>query len=211
MIMKDLSELLEFDFFTNIIIPKSICLFFKPSREISKKEYLTKYLTPSDAMHLQLFLGNFSYKSKTNIAILAVGSSTFPKSYWKKREKINEKDSTVGISEAYRGIDLFVMPKYKIEHKKFEENIKNSLDYWGLEPFNLKKIVSEMEWYKRNDGKYLPFTTYNEENKGFSISLPNKTKLNIIFNKENYFKIASEKIKKERKNKNPFCIIYGNE
>ncbi len=206
--MKDLIDQLELDFFIPLSIQRDISLFFEPKKEIKKEKYFTSYLNASDANHLQLFLGNFLYKLKTEVEILAVGSSTFPKSHWKKIEKINKKDPTVKIPETYKGIDLLILPEDKIEHKRFEESIVNSLNYWGLNLFNLREIVSEMEWYEKIDGRHISLITYDKESRGFSISLPNKTGLNIIFGKEGYFKTASEKIREERKKKHPFSLIY---
>ena len=206
--MKNLLHDLDLDFIPSVKIPKNISLFFKPKGEISKGKYFNEYLCPSDAMHLQLFLGNFASKIESKIAVLAVGNSTFPKRYWDKIKKVREKNLSEKISESYQDIDLLILPQEEIKREIFGEEVKKALTSWGMEYGLFKKNISSKEWYQKNDGTYSVFAEYNQGSLLISTKLPNGRELDLILEKGNVLKSADKKISEERKNKNYFSLVY---
>lgn len=208
-IMSDVISELGLDFFRDIKIPKEISHFFKPSGEISKEKYFTKYLSQGDAMHLQLFLGYFASRLEREVEILAVGNSTFSKEFWNKMKKIKKKNpKSEIIPDSYQDIDLLVLPKYGMDREILEKDVKKALTDWELRYDIFKRSVSSKDFFERIDGSYTFLVNYDVGNRIISTKLPNNTELDLILGKDNYLKSAKEKIKEERKNKNPFCIIY---
>ncbi len=207
--MDDLLSVLGLDIFSDIKLPKEITRFFKPSGEISKEKYFTKYLNQNDAMHLQLFLGYFASRLEEDVTILAVGNSTHSKNYWNKMKKRKEKDSTSKIlPDSYQDIDLLILPEEEIKRDILEEKVKKALNDWELTHNTFKRTVSKKNFFEMTDGTYHVLIDYNIGNRLISTKLPNNRELDLILGSDSILKSAKEKIKEERKNKNPFCIIY---
>jgi len=207
--MNDILSDLGLDGLISIKLPKGVIRFFKPSGEISKEKYFTRYLNPSDAMHLQLFLGYFASILEEDITVLAVGNSTFSKKYWRDMKKKREKNPKSGIlPESYQDIDLLILPEQEIKRDVLEEKVKGALDNWELTHTTFKKTVSKKDFFEMADGTYHVLVDYNVGNKLISTKLPNNRALDLILGTEDILKSAKEKIKEEQRNKKPFSIIY---
>ena len=83
-----------------------------PVHEVRPSQYYERYLRSEDREPLEqmvTLLGKgLEEKSNNSIVIVAVGSSTFPKYYFRERKETAEKNR-VKLSEGYEDIDLRVL------------------------------------------------------------------------------------------------------
>jgi len=188
-------------------------------KELQREVYYRDFLKEEDANQLWDLVNDLVSKLETNLAILAVGSSVFPKYHWEGMQKLNKKFPDIKAPETYRDIDLLLIPKDEYSLVEFEEKVKQSLTELSL-PFKADNDTTEGVSYCpalaiSKDGKeksiICPYVNYDYGKHSIKTNLPNHTQLDLILGRDDLVNLTAEqKIAQERKNRNSFSILYRN-
>lgn len=183
----------------------------KPRYEVPKEIYYSRHLKPEDEVTFQKFIKDFTSKLKLDVAILAVGSSTYPIEYWGERRKLGEESPESGIPTSYEDIDLVIVPQSVIERGTLELAVNKVLSSLKLEK-KLKEItVAGTSWHKQDDGTYCSFVHFDYGNHSISTKLPNGREVDLIIGRHDLIeKTAGVKLSEERKGNYAFSLLYPN-
>jgi len=168
--------------------------------EVEPERFYSEFLKPVDAQSLRPFVLNLGGRLSVPSAILAVGSSVFPREYWDemKREKERNPDAEVDIS--YGDIDLLVVPESITRLTTLERSVQDVLD----------SLILRWEAHENTLGghtnKYL-ILDYGLHS--VSTLLGSGTELDLILGRDDLLKTtAKKKIAKERKFNTAFSLLY---
>lgn len=191
---------------------QTVKLMLNRNYELSKDDYYHKFLDGEDATALKEFIEYFTQKSE-DFTILAVGSSTFPKSHWKNRKKMNKinikKDLRLSVPTTYEDIDLLIIPQAPMQVKPLKSSVEDILT-----DMHYKYIPSEStnlgtKYCKTTEGLFAPVfdTAYGMHS--IMTWLNGGRQLDLILGREDLMCItAQEKIDFERKHNHSFVILY---
>lgn len=196
----------------------TIELLFKPKYEVETDRYYNEFLNAKDAQELRPFVQELGGRITTPSAILAVGSSLYPESFWKERRKLNKKDPTLDAAEAYSDIDLVIIPeKANVHLKQLEQSVKQALEKMNFK-FEAHDSTLDGVSYANamafgDDGKceriIAPWQNVVYGLHSLQTNLKNGTKLDLILGRDDLLKqTATEKIAEERKEKYAFSLLY---
>jgi hypothetical protein len=190
---------------------------FRPRYEVSADKYYSEFIKSTDADNLRYFVKEFGSSLSIPSAILAVGSSTFPKSYWKERQKLNKKDPDLKAAESYQDLDLVLVPVANVELVDLEQAVKQELTNKGFE-FKAHETTTSGVSYcnaiafdKDNRARNVicPFLNLDYGLHSISTNLKNGTKLDLILGRDDLlFSTADEKIAEERRDNNAFSLLF---
>jgi len=192
----------------------------KPRYELSSQDYFSNYLTQTDSQFLQQFIRQFTGQLKTNIGLLAVGSSTFPQFHWEGRRELNKSDSTLEASESYRDIDLLVVPIQVTPLDTLKEDITTALTELGYESKQHQSTLMGVRYveasFGSDDGSWRkgisPFMDIGYGIHSISTTLSNDRSLDLILGREDLKNVTfAEQVKQERKHNSAFSIVHGSE
>jgi len=188
----------------------------EPRYEIEPETYYKEFLTEKDSSCLKSFVEEFGKRLNIPSAILAVGSTTFPKNYWDDTKKLNLEDPTLNAHKTYRDIDLLIVPEEGTNLKKIESDIRRT-----LKQMKYKFKEDNMTFSRRlcdgcsigEDGKanktIVPWLDIDYSSHSIETKLGSGTKLELIFGRDDILlKTASEKIAEERKENYAFSLLY---
>lgn len=188
-------------------------------REISKEVYLSdpKYLREGDAdalMGLVDILSSGLAEQGLDVAILAVGTSTFSQYYWKRQAELSVEHPELNLPDRYDDIDIRVVPEKEIGVATLRKKIGALLDGIGY------KWIAQKDTPMGRSGprdigqnKKVDWTCMGYNVHSITTTLSNKTSLDIILGPDasGNLDIASDKLRWEREEKNenrPFVLLY---
>ena len=189
---------------------------FTPSNMVNPGKYYLDFLKESDSVSLWDFVYSFSDKMGiTSSAVIAVGSSTFPKSFWRQRRRANKKEG-FDAPESYRDIDLLVLPEEREKFSEFEKSVTKSLESIGLE-FERKEDTLDGVSYNRGlaidsegnrENVMSSWVNVDYGRHSVSTRMENGTKIDLIIGRPDIeFMTASEKIKEDLANNESFSVL----
>ena len=172
-----------------MIIPSDNGLTGKPSYELTVKEYYSR-LNAEDAALLEPFVQSLGLGLEMRSAILAVGSSTFPREYKK----------------SYNDLDLLIIPH--------DVTLIDDQNHHVRRYFIDKQIAFTSKNGNQNSiPKKNPYLDIDHHpgygQMSLTTRLSNGRMVDMIFAREVENGLtASQKIDKERRFRNPFSILY---
>ena len=184
---------------------------FSPRYEIEADLFYKGFLKDEDAQNLMPFLKDFGNELPIPSAILAVGSSTYPRSFWENRRQINREDSCAEALESYADIDLLVVPEGRVflNIDTLEDRVQDTLILLGFKSEAHETTTTGVSYHKQLNGTYSPFLHIGYGLHSVSTNLKNGTKVDLILGREDLLnKTASQKIAEERKGNYPFSLLY---
>jgi hypothetical protein len=174
---------------------------FESGYEIGSEDFYLNFLSQDDAQELRPFVSGLGDRLSVHSAILAVGSSVFPKIYWiESRIKNIYRPKSDKIPIGYKDIDLLIIPEEKVLLSKLEDSVSNALNDVGMS-FELKNKTIMGQKYD-----YVPceYGLHSIQTK-----LNNGTKLDLILGRADLLEqTASQKIAEEKNEKCAFSVLY---
>lgn len=189
----------------------------RKSSEIRDSDYLSNYLKADDAKNLPPFVKTLGDSMKIPSAIIAVGSSTYPKKYWDNLREYNLADPKLGAAQSYHDIDLLVVPENITSRVSLENNVRNALSSHGYKFDFYKDSVAGVSYCSALSGNsngtwfkcIAPYLNIDNGMHSITTNLTNGTKVDLIIGREDLLKVtATEKINFERNKGYPFSILY---
>lgn len=190
---------------------------FKPKHEVKAEDFYKYHLRYNDAEYLKQFISQFTSELEPKVAILAVGSSTFPLYHWVDLAKLNAEHRYLKLNLSYNDIDMLVIPQKRISKEKFRDNVHNSITKLKM-PF--KPHPTTIMGYRIFNSYGIPMdggktqkslATWVEIGYGIysvSTSLKNGSRLDIILGRDTDKKSLDEKLSFEIRNNNAFSLLY---
>ncbi len=179
--------------------------------ELSSEDYYSKFLTEKDSTHLRDFVERFGAMLAEELpsAIVAVGSSTFPKYYWGNQMKTNLRNFKRVSSvrefdkspDVYGDIDLLVVP---------EESTNFGFLVEDLITDRLKRMDFDYKTKSFPTGYHDDTSRWSHvdyPSKSIETRLPNGTKLDLIHDRRDLTISAEFKIEDERGRMNAFSVL----
>jgi hypothetical protein len=192
---------------------------FSPSYEIQKDTYYSDFLKKDDAENLKVFVYEFNKRMKIPSAIIAVGSSTFPKENWETMKELNAKNPGLDASETYRDIDLLIVPTKITRLNDLDSEVEKTLMEMELKYKGYELTTGGVTYCNGGTwdekGKHekivVPFLQIDYGLHSISTNLKNGTKLDLILGRDDLLKItAKKKIAQERWKKYAFSLLQSN-
>ncbi len=192
--------------------------FFLPKLEIEADRYYREFLKKDDAAYLGSFVRGFGRTCTIPLAILAVGSSTFPKSHWEDNASLKNRYTDVNIPTTYKDINLILVPeREEITFFALETCAQEALVGLGM-PFDAKQntpmVVKGCHATECGEDEVpietvAPFLYVGHGIHSLSTGLHNGTKLDLILGrKADQNMIAEQKIAQERRDRCTFSVLY---
>ncbi len=150
-------------------------------------------------------------------AILAVGSSTFPKEHWNHRRKLNKRNQGLNAPETYRDIDLLIVPERVVKLQELKAAVQQMLDSSGYKWQSHEITSGGISYCKSHsigeDGRVTegisPWANIDYGLHSVSTNLRNGRKLDLIVGRDDLIEVtAQQKIERERENNNAFSSLY---
>ncbi len=134
------------------------------------------------------------------MAMLAVGSSTFPPRYW--------THMTPPHVTGYNDIDLRLIPRdANIPIEVTQDLVQGALDQLCIPHHPLNPTPMGTDYDKQFLGNLLPFEHRSYDLHSIRTQLRSGTQLDLILGKKDFRPSAAEHIREERKNKGYFSVL----
>ena len=196
---------------------QALKLKLKPIYEVESERFYSEFLNKEDAQNLKSFVADFTNRLSISSAILAVGSSVFPDTFWDYQKKVNINNFDLNASEIYNDIDLLVVPKMISKLNALEKSVQDALSSLGFQWESHETTTSGVSYLNgysiSEDGEskkiICPFVNFDYGLHSISTHLKNGTKLDLILGRDDLLeKTATQKIAEERKGKYAFSLLY---
>ena len=195
---------------------------FKPSyrlQELSAADYYRKQLHWNDQELLKPFVSSLGKELEIRTYILAVGSSTFPKTHWENNAKIKQQygEQASFLYTTYADIDFLVIPEKITSQKQQTQALEDYVQKKEILYVHYPKTLVRKGIEYQGKGKHKTIhPSFDVENTPcFSIQLRNRHNKNyyqdidIIYARPAELHLTAEqKIEQERAKNRPFSLLY---
>jgi len=192
----------------------------KPIYEVPIDSYYSQHLKSEDVKHLRPFVKKLGDSLSIPSAILAVGSSTFPREHWNYVESLNRENPGLQAAMTYKDIDLLVIPEEITRLAELESSVQEALDSLGYKWYfhEITKFGADyrsggiIRPGEKNKSSIVEYIQWDYSLHSVSTNLKNGVGLDLILGRDDLLEqTAEQKIADEREQSLAFSLLYRRE